>query len=114
MWAVNRSALVVTPKKPFRDWAASIDAEAPKHAAELLNGHFSVYLVPPDPKEEQESAPLKGFFRVIFEQELESWCTDPELWPKRRDLRTFLDWFDARAESLVWDTVDAPLDTEDW
>jgi hypothetical protein len=114
MRAINRSALVVRPREPYVAWAASLDSKASEQAAAICPTQVSVYLVPHDPKEEQECAPIRGFFKRIFEQELENWCTDPDLWPQDRSFKAFNTWFDVQPESLVWDIVDEPLLQEDW
>lgn len=113
MRAVNRSVLVVRPKDPFILWAVSIDDDAKQFEASLRE-RIAVYLVPQDPREVNESAPLKGFFEAVFEAELENWCTDSDLWPKNVTLKLFNQWFETKANSLVWDIVDGPLFQEDW
>ena len=42
---------------------------------------------------------------VLFESELEGWYTDESLWPKKRDLKTFNEWFEVECHSVVLDTV---------
>jgi len=94
-------------------WATSVDEAAKKHEAHV-RAQMSVYLVPPDPKEEEESAPLQKWFSAVFERELESWYLDEARWPQRRDLKTFLQWFDVWIESVVVDLGQGPLEHEDW
>jgi hypothetical protein len=110
---LNRAALVLRYREPFLRWAASIDERAPKHATGLRDD-IAVYLVPEDPNEEQESAPLEDFFTEILERELEDWCTDPALWPARRDFATFNAWFEATADSIVLDLAPGRIRTEDF
>lgn len=111
MKLLNRSAIVVRPREPFLRWATAALAEDPEGAAELRNA-VSIYLVPQDPNEEQESAPLEGFFAEIFANELESWCSDSELWPAKRDFASFREWFEVTAESIVHDLAPGRIQTE--
>lgn len=112
MRVVNRSALVVRPKEPYIEWAAGLDDEAPREV-ESMRDHCSVYLVAPDPRGEQESAPIELYFEWIFEVELGGWHTDPDDWPEPRDLRTFHEWFDVKAQSIVFDLEDTALRVEE-
>lgn len=70
MKILNRAVLLVRYREPCLRWAASLDETAPTHAA-ILKDHTSVYLVPEDPLEEQETPPLADLFVEIFEHELE-------------------------------------------
>ena len=50
----------------------------------------------------------------IFEHELGGWYTDPEMWPKDRSWKVFLDWFDYEIQTMVYDMIpDKPLEHED-
>ena len=102
MRTVNRAALVVRFKEPYLQWAAGLDP-ADTDIVDDLRKHTSVYLVPEDPRGEQETAPLADFFGAIFDLELEAWCVDDSLWPEVRDLDTFLEWFEVVGESIVID-----------
>ena len=42
---VNRSAIVVRPKKPYLDWASNTDEDAGEQT-EILEQNSTVYLVP--------------------------------------------------------------------
>ena len=46
---------------------------------------------------------------------LVDWYTDESLWPKKRSLKMFREWFDIQYHSMVWDlAVREPLELEDW
>lgn len=102
MKIINRAAVVVTLKEPYLHWAASQHEETADEVHDPARD-VSIYLVPEDPKEEEETAPLEDFFEEIFDDQLEGWCTDETAWPAVRDLRTFLEWFDVRGMSIVLD-----------
>lgn len=73
----------------------------------------SVYLVPPDPDEREESAPLSDYFGKIFEMELEAWSLDRATWPSERTLQLFLEWFYVDAQSIVVDLASSKLRVEE-
>ena len=108
---INRAVLVIRPRKPYLDWAAGIDEEAPEHAKTLEN-KVSIYLVGEDPKGKQETAPLDGYFKKIFEEELAAWSIDKGDWPKGRTLELFLQWFDVARESVATDLEKGPIKHE--
>jgi len=111
MKLINRWAVLVRYREPYLTWAASLDEKAPVHA-EGLAGHTSIYLVPEDLSEDEESFPLKDCFGAIFEQELEAWWQDEAVWPRPRDLATFKAWFDVSVQSIVIDLADGPVHVE--
>jgi hypothetical protein len=46
---------------------------------------------------------LRDGIDKIFEEQLESWYRVPAAWPKERDLRTLLRWFECSFHSMVFD-----------
>lgn len=109
---INRAALVIRPAKPFLDWAASLDEEAPEHAKDLAKS-VSVYLVGEDPNEREETAPLKNYWRHIFEAQLAGWSQDEDDWPENLTLAMFKTWFEVTRESVVVDLESGPIEHED-
>lgn len=109
---INRAALIVRPRQPYLDWAASLDEEAPELSRELVK-RVSVYLVGEDPKEQAETAPLENYFERIFEMEFEAWSQDEQQWPPTPwTLAMFHEWFEAVGESLIVDLESSPIKTE--
>ena len=90
---INRTALVVSPKKPFLDWIQSVDPMTPMI-------------------EEKHDSNLKKHFKEIFEQELGAWFTDPAMWPADRSWRVFTEWLDFEFQSMIYDTMEDPIDKE--
>ncbi len=54
---------------------------------------------------ENLEALLEPYYEAIFEEELEAWHRVEADWPRRRDLPTFLAWFEVEVHSLVLDLV---------
>lgn len=110
---VNRTALLLRYKKPAVQWMNDVD---PVKDVELLtekvvNLERTVYLISVDDGEDEETqqAWIKRNFRYLFESELESWYTNPDLWPEPITLKLFHEWFETEFNSVIIDTVDQPL-----
>jgi hypothetical protein len=112
MREVNRSAIVVTPKRPFLDWLHSVDLSSSELTLEDLREEPSVYLVPECESDEEFARWLQKMFPVIFEDQLAGWWTDEAAWPAHRTLDLFQEWFDCRFHSMVFDLHDEPLIAE--
>ena len=114
MSEINRSLIVVKPKQPLLDWALSIDDEGDLNVDNIRNDS-STYLIPQIEFSSDEMPILGWCVDFVFEQELYGWHTDETLWPKQRDLATFLEWFNVEFHSLVFDlTPHLPLEHLDY
>ena len=103
---INRSLMVVIPKEPFLEWIRSVDDASDKLKLVDLQDDTSTYLIPECATDEEQVAIIMWCWDVIFEQELYSWFTDEDLWPKERDPAMFIEWFDVEFHSMVLDLVD--------
>jgi len=112
MKTINRTVLIVTPKKPFMDWANGF-AEDPSEV-EAVSVYHSVYLIPEKFDESNFKPFLKKNFEIIFEEELYAMITEAERWPQKRDFKTFNAWFDTQACDTVFDLSHEPLIREEW
>lgn len=110
---INRAVVVVKPRQPYVDWANSFDDGTVKATLDSLHEDPTVYLVPPYAMNDEREEILKECFSIIFENELEGWVTDEDLWPQNRDLETFKRWFDVEFCSMILDLCEWPLERED-
>jgi hypothetical protein len=108
MFEIDRSLIVVRPKQPFLDWVQSVDYEEGLTLGDLRVDP-SAYLIPQLWTNDEQPAILRWCYGVVFEAELDSWYTDPALWPQNRDLEMFLEWFDIEFHSGVFDLCDEPI-----
>lgn len=114
MYSINCSIAVLKPKQPLLDWFNALpDAEVLFTLAELRNDCTSL-LIPEYDNDEKALNFIKKIYLGIFERELDAFCTDPDLWPSKRDYKTFLQWFDIEFHSKVFDTVDKEIIKERW
>ena len=107
---VNRTALIVRIKKPFIDWIKYIDPAV--DFLEEKHDSKTVYLLPEGSDNGRWERYLKKNFNTIFEQELEAWFTDPKLWSKDRSWKVFNEWLDYEMHSIIFDTVNEPIEKE--
>jgi hypothetical protein len=111
MKTINRTLLIVLPKQPFLDWVNRIERQTPDFIP--ATEHQSAYLIPEKYDESNYKTFLKKAFRTIFEEELYSEFRDSNLWPEKRDLKTFNQWFDVHACDIVYDLGKESIITEE-
>lgn len=101
MEIVNRAAIVISPGRPYLDWAGSLESGS---SDPLLppDDQTTVYLVN-ETKDFNITGILRRHWQTIFDEQLESWSRDPRNWPKNRTLGMFLEWFHVRIADMVFD-----------
>ncbi len=98
---INRSAVILLPTKACLEWVKS----CPDFVSDLPSGKLqrepTVYLIP-----EAKMAPddyIRRHFKPMFEEELNSWYTDPSMWPKDLSFETFKKFFKILVTTMVYD-----------
>ena len=109
MKLVNKAAIVIKPKQPFINWANHFDDDGPTLSLEDARHDPDVSLVDDLENELEKEKVVRKYYKTIFEHELEAWMTDENSWPVKRDLRTFLNWFDVDICSMVLNLARDPL-----
>ncbi len=110
---LNRGAIILKYREPMVRWSNDADPydEDPGIAEAEVNEERTVYLISDadcdGPKAVDKR--IRANHRVLFENELEGWYTDPSLWSKKRDLRTFRQGFEAESHSVIEETVGGPI-----
>ncbi len=104
MRLVKRTAITVTPKQPYINWANAIDEGGVK-IGEDFEPEKSVYLIgdvsnviPFD-----RDVIVRPSFKTIFEEELNGWYRLESAWPSPRTYETFLEWFEVEVHSMMLD-----------
>lgn len=111
---VNRTAVILRCKEPFIRWINESDPykDDPGITLEGTNNERTVYLVSDDDGENIDEW-ISLNFKVLFDNELGDWYTDESLWPKKRDRKTFDQWFDVEYHTVIIDTVDGPIEDDE-
>src|SRR4051812_40329269 len=104
---INRCAVVVTAKQPLVEWLHFVETGELNITLESARSDPNVYLLPETDCPYPEL--LVGAWEPIFEAELEQWYTDEALWPPRRTLQMFLQWFECSFHSMITDLCVEPL-----
>ena len=110
---LNRAVLIVRFSQPFVDWVNAADP-TPTHTITLadVNDDSNAYLIEvEDEKELEEWLALNG--DILFEEVLNDWYTDPDLWPQDRSLVLFKKWCSFELHTVVLDTGRSPLEDDD-
>jgi hypothetical protein len=110
---INRSALLVRPKKPYIDWANGLEDEGPKLSLDKPPRELTVYLVDEVEFDSDTDKVIEKHFPKIFEHELFSWHVVEKDWPENRDLNTFHDWFNVEGHSLILDLCDYAFEIDE-
>ena len=109
-----RSAVTVTRKQPYIDWANGFDDGGPELTDELAGSRRTVYLVGESDDRADLRALLDDCWEEIFEQELAMWMEEEDDWPAPRTREVFDAWFDAEITDTVFDLApDEPLTETD-
>ena len=103
----DRAALILKPKKPFQDWIISHD---PKDKDADLEEDQDVYLIPEFLNTEEFEVWFKTNFDVFFCDQMNHWYTDETMWVQNRNFKLFKKWFDYKMHSMVWDTLEEPIE----
>ena len=88
----NRSALIVLPKTPYKEWAKLYNEEPNEDLDNRLKEKH-VYLIDWTYDEDIIDV-LKPYYLKIFEYELLSWNGYKSEWPQNRSWELFREWFE--------------------
>jgi hypothetical protein len=114
---INRNLIVLLPKQPALDWILRVDPEPMTHLTlDAFRQEQDAFLVPEGKVETPEAAQRWAERRwdAIFTQFLFSWFVDESMWPERRTLGMFRQWFEVQYHSMVWDVSGDPIVHDDW
>jgi len=106
MRPINRFVAIIKPKQPFLDWLKSQPDWDSDTTLEKLRDECNALLVPEYDTNEQAMCYIERNYKTIFELQLFDWYTDESMWPEKRTLKVFRDWFDVEIHSMVYDMVD--------
>ena len=113
MESVNRTAVVIKPKRPFVDWLNSVPGESSDNTLEGISSENTTFLIPELFGHKESLAYIKKIYDQIFGFELFGWYTDEELWPKKRTWKMFQEWFSIEINSEIFDLVDEEIEKEE-
>jgi hypothetical protein len=109
---LNRSSIVVKPRRPFLDWLHTADPTSRDITRREVVEDPTIYLIPECDSEEDIHEVLRELCEEIFVEQLAGWLTDEATWPQDRSFDVFCRWFDWQHHSMLIDLCDEPLKDE--
>lgn len=88
---VNRCAVRIEPNKLFIDWLNYTYEDYADKSTDVLNA--TTYLIKDADENQMLENYLKRNYALIFELQLNNYCTDESLWPQKRTYSVFKKWF---------------------
>ena len=110
---INRSAISIAFKQPFVDWINEADPiESPNETLEALNRDTNIYLI--DEAEDADEAVrwVQENYMAIFQEELEAWYIDADLWPADLSYEHFCEFFEISFHGIVFDLGTGDLEED--
>jgi hypothetical protein len=104
----NRCAVRIEPNKLFIDWLNYINEDDTYSNDKTLTA--TTFLIKDVEVEQMFEKWLKRNFSTIFEIKLNSYCTDPKLWPQDRSLKVFKSWFNIGFSDMILDLEKGPIE----
>jgi len=105
----DRAALILKPKKPFLDWLIKYDLQDKDVD---LEEDQDVYLIPEFLDNNEFEEWLKENYDAFFCDQMNGWYSDETMWVQNRSFKLFKEWFDYKMHSMVWDTLEDPIEKE--
>jgi hypothetical protein len=106
---INRHAAVLVPTEACLDWVKSCAEFVDDSPLGQAEREPTIYLVPDDPVEDY----IRRHFRAIFEEELNSWYTDRDMWPKDLTFENFKRFFKIHTTTMVYDLGKGKIEHEE-
>jgi hypothetical protein len=96
---INRIAVTLIPTEACLDWINSCNDD--KMTLDEIQKDPTTYLLP-EGRDEPERQ-VRRHFEEMFIEELKSWYTDSDLWPKHLSFKVFKSFFVVHVASMVVD-----------
>lgn len=114
MYSVNRQVAIIKPKEPYVDWINSLPGVGEPCDINELNCDCTALLLPHFDNDDESLRYIKKIYGKIFEFELDSWSTDRNTWPKKRNFSMFREWFKVEFHSELFDIGKGNIEIEDY
>lgn len=109
MFIVDRSAAVLKPTQAFLDWLNHLPGNEVSLTLDEIRSDCTVVMIPEVNDQEDGVAFIDDIADKLFEMELSSWVSEESLWPQKRNLKLFWEWFDVEIHVGVMDAVEADI-----
>jgi hypothetical protein len=115
MRAINRTAVTLVGREPYRKWARSRDADFARNTLTVqpTMTHGACVLLPEFDLEEDLLEWVEENYAWLFEVQLAAWTEDESAWPNTRTLKMFREWFRVESHNTVVDASDEDIEGEE-
>jgi hypothetical protein len=102
MYQLDRFVAIVRPHQPFLDWLNGVpDLEALELSLEQIQSDCTALIIPEFDDEDEAVAFVCKLWEDLFEAELGAWTEDRALWPQKRSMEIFIEWFAVEIHTTV-------------
>ena len=103
----NRCAVRIEPNKLFIDWLNyTFEGFIDKSVNVLV---ATTYLIRDLEENQLHESWLNKNYHVIFDIQLNNYCTDESAWPKKRTYSVFKQWFNIGFSDMIIDLENGPI-----
>jgi len=95
--------VLIIPEIGFIDWKTDMFGD----------NQATTILIPDKYDEINYEIYLKKILKKLFGDQLGSWTTNIDDWPKKRDYKTFKKWFDVLCSDMTYDYGDGYIEHDD-
>ncbi len=106
---INRYAVTLVPTEAFREWVNSWDDT--QLSLEEIQKEPTVFLLSESGDDLEK--PVRKHFKEMLLEELNTWYTDPDMWPKDLSYKTFKKFFTVHVTSMVFDLGKGRIEKEE-
>jgi len=97
--SINRIAVTLIPTEVCLDWINAHDEKT--FTLDEIQQDPTVFLFPQGDGESESQ--VRRHFKELFLEELNSWYTEPSMWPKDLSFKTFKKFFTVHVSTMVFD-----------
>jgi len=108
---INRYAIILIPTEACLEWVKSCPDYVNGPPLGKMQPEPTVYLIP-DAKAGPDDY-IRRHYKPMFEEELSSWYTEPEMWPKELSLEMFRKFFTILVTTMVYDLGKKPIEKDE-
>jgi hypothetical protein len=109
---INRFAVILIPTEACLDWVRSCPDGDDHMTLGEMQQEPTTYLIPETKRVPPEDW-VRRHSKVMFHEELDSWCPDRCMWPKDLSFKTFKKFFEVNISTVVFDLGKGPIEKED-
>jgi hypothetical protein len=102
VYQLDRFIAIVRPHQPFLDWLNGVaDFESVDITLEQVQADCTALIIPEFDDQDEAVAFVYKLWEDLFEAELAAWTENRALWPQKRSIEMFMEWFAVEIHTTV-------------